>query len=108
MADGAGDFGTGIGISGSQVGLNALTATLYPTQSRATGVSWSNAIGRCGAIVGSLSGGMMMASISLSIRCFVIAIPAAISAVMLTLLTVVVRLSISVPDDLPRASVVNE
>lgn len=54
-------FGTGIGISGSQVGLNALTATLYPTQSRATGVSWSNAIGRCGAIVGSLSGGMMMA-----------------------------------------------
>lgn len=28
-------FGTGIGISGSQVGLNALTATLYPTQSRA-------------------------------------------------------------------------
>ncbi|VTN10402.1 putative 3-hydroxyphenylpropionic transporter MhpT [Raoultella terrigena] len=34
-------FGTGIGVSGSQVGLNALTATLYPTQSRATGVSWS-------------------------------------------------------------------
>lgn len=61
VADGVGDFGTGIGISGSQVGLNALTATLYPTQSRATGVSWSNAIGRCGMIVGSLSGGVMMA-----------------------------------------------
>ncbi len=99
-------FGTGIGIS---VGLNALTATLYPTQSRATGVSWSNAIGRCGAIVGSLSGGMMMAlNFSFDTLFFVIAIPAAISAVMLTLLTVVVRLSISVPDDLPRASVVNE
>ncbi|MBL9235346.1 MFS transporter, partial [Escherichia coli] len=94
---------------GSQVGLNALTATLYPTQSRATGVSWSNAIGRCGAIVGSLSGGMMMAlNFSFDTLFFVIAIPAAISAVMLTLLTVVVRLSISVPDDLPRASVVNE
>ncbi|QSG22143.1 aromatic acid/H+ symport family MFS transporter [Salmonella enterica subsp. enterica serovar Typhimurium] len=102
-------FGTGIGISGSRVGLNALTATLYPTQSRATGVSWSNAIGRCGAIVGSLSGGMMMAlNFSFDTLFFVIAIPAAISAVMLTLLTVVVRLSISVPDDLPRASVVNE
>jgi AAHS family 4-hydroxybenzoate transporter-like MFS transporter len=24
-------------------------------------VSWSNAVGRCGAIVGSLSGGVMMA-----------------------------------------------
>lgn len=82
-------FGTGIGISGSQVGLNALTATLYPTQSRATGVSWSNAIGRCGAIVGSLSGGMMMAlNFSFDTLFFVIAIPAAISAVMLTLLTV--------------------
>ncbi len=61
------------------------------------------------AIVGSLSGGMMMAlNFSFDTLFFVIAIPAAISAVMLTLLTVVVRLSISVPDDLPRASVVNE
>ena len=55
------------------------------------------------------AGGMMMAlNFSFDTLFFVIAIPAAISAVMLTLLTVVVRLSISVPDDLPRASVVNE
>ena len=102
-------FGTGIGISGSQVGLNALTATLYPTQSRATGVSWSNAVGRCGAIVGSLSGGMMMAmNFSFDTLFFVIAIPAAISAVMLAMLTAVVRHSASEPDVLPRAGVVNE
>ncbi|EJX7503170.1 aromatic acid/H+ symport family MFS transporter [Escherichia coli] len=102
-------FGTGIGISGSQVGLNALTATLYPTQSRATGVSWSNAIGRCGAIVGSLSGGVMMAmNFSFDTLFFIIAVPAAISAVMLTLLITVVRQSTSVPDSLPRAGVVNE
>ncbi|WP_061709728.1 3-hydroxybenzoate transporter MhbT [Pseudenterobacter timonensis] len=92
-------FGTGIGISGSQVGLNALTATLYPTQSRATGVSWSNAIGRCGAIVGSLSGGIMMAmNFSFDTLFFVIAVPAAISAVMLALLTLAVR---HVPESLP-------
>lgn len=92
-------FGTGIGISGSQVGLNALTATLYPTQSRATGVSWSNAIGRCGAIVGSVSGGMMMAmNFSFDTLFFVIAVPAAVSAVMLTLLTLVVRQSSRVPE----------
>ncbi|MCQ5003418.1 aromatic acid/H+ symport family MFS transporter, partial [Escherichia coli] len=54
-------FGTGIGSSGSPGGLNALTATLYPPQRRATGVSWSNAGGRCGAIGGSLAGGVMMA-----------------------------------------------
>lgn len=102
-------FGTGIGISGSQVGLNALTATLYPTQSRATGVSWSNAVGRCGAIVGSLSGGLMMGmNFSFDTLFFIIAVPAAISAVMLTLLITVVRQSTSVPDSLPRAGVVNE
>lgn len=102
-------FGTGIGISGSQVGLNALTATLYPTQSRATGVSWSNAVGRCGAIVGSLSGGVMMAmNFSFDTLFFIIAVPAAISAVMLTLLITVVRQSTSVPDSLPHAGVVNE
>lgn len=102
-------FGTGIGISGSQVGLNALTATLYPTQSRATGVSWSNAVGRCGAIVGSLSGGVMMAmNFSFDTLFFIIAVPAAISAVMLTQLITVVRQSTSVPDSLPHAGVVNE
>ena len=102
-------FGTGIGISGSQVGLNALTATLYPTQSRATGVSWSNAVGRCGAIVGSLSGGVMMAmNFSFDTLFFIIAVPAAISAVMLTLLITVVRQSTSIPDSLPHAGVVDE
>ncbi|WP_148875788.1 3-hydroxybenzoate transporter MhbT [Serratia marcescens] len=98
-------FGTGIGISGSQVGLNALTAMLYPTQSRATGVSWSNAIGRCGAIVGSLSGGLMMAmNFSFDTLFFIIALPAAISMVMLILLTVVVRQSAPASDSLSRAA----
>ena len=31
---------------GSQIGINALSAAYYPTASRATGVSWSNAVGR--------------------------------------------------------------
>ncbi|QLR43328.1 aromatic acid/H+ symport family MFS transporter [Enterobacter sp. RHBSTW-00994] len=102
-------FGTGIGISGSQVGLNALTATLYPTQSRATGVSWSSAVGRSGAIVGSLSGGIMvMGHFSFNALFFVIAIPAAISAVMLTLLMFVLRHSVSKSDDLPRKGITNE
>ena len=102
-------FGTGIGISGSQVGLNALTATLYPTQSRATGVSWSNAVGRCGAIVGSLSGGVMMAmNFSFDTLFFVIAVPAVVSAVMLVLLTLAVRNPTSVPAALPSAGIVNK
>lgn len=91
------------------MGLNALTATLYPTQSRATGVSWSNAVGRCGAIVGSLSGGMMMAmNLSFSTLFYVIAVPAAVSAGMLILLTLAVRHSGSVPDALPSTGIVNK
>ncbi|WP_054177510.1 MFS transporter [Trabulsiella odontotermitis] len=102
-------LGTGVGISGSQVGLNALTAVLYPTQSRATGVSWSNAVGRCGAIVGSLSGGVMIAmNFSFNTLFFIIAVPAVINAVLLALLMIIVRPSASVPDALPRAGVVNE
>jgi AAHS family 4-hydroxybenzoate transporter-like MFS transporter len=102
-------FGTGIGISGSQVGLNALTAMLYPTQSRATGVSWANAIGRCGAIVGSVSGGVMMAlNFSFDTLFYVIAVPAAISAIMLTLLTLAVRRTTRVPNPLPATGVVNK
>ncbi len=85
-------FGVGIGVSGSQVGLNALSAVLYPTDCRATGVSWANAVGRCGAIVGSLSGGMMMAmSLSFSSLFVIIAVPALICSAMLTVLSVATR-----------------
>lgn len=80
-------LGTGIGISGSQVGLNALSASLYPTHCRATGVSWSNAMGRCGAIIGSLSGGMLLAwQISFHVMLLVMALPALTAAIALIML----------------------
>jgi MFS transporter, AAHS family, 4-hydroxybenzoate transporter len=47
-------------VSGSQVGGNALSAAYYPTNSRATGVSWANAVGRLGSIVGSVLGGFLL------------------------------------------------
>ncbi len=53
-------FGVGFCISGSQVGANALAASYYPTSSRATGVSWANAAGRTGSVVGSVSGGWLV------------------------------------------------
>lgn len=55
-----GIFGAGVGISGAQVGFNSLSAILYPTECRATGVSWANAAGRCGAIFGAFAGGTMI------------------------------------------------
>lgn len=56
-----GMFGVGVGISGSQVGVNAFSSSFYPTHCRATGVSWANAAGRSGSVVGSIIGGWLMA-----------------------------------------------
>ena len=53
-------FGAGFGVSGSQVGANALAAAFYPTTSRATGVGWALAVGRLGSILGSVLGGVML------------------------------------------------
>jgi AAHS family 4-hydroxybenzoate transporter-like MFS transporter len=53
-------FGAGIGTGGSQIGINALSAAFYPTASRATGVSWANAVGRTGSVLGSMVGGYLL------------------------------------------------
>ncbi|WP_029003865.1 MFS transporter [Azorhizobium doebereinerae] len=53
-------FGAGFGVAGAQVGINALAAGFYPTASRATGVSWANAVGRTGSVLGSMIGGVLL------------------------------------------------
>ncbi len=53
-------FGAGLGTGGSQIGINALAAGYYPTASRATGVSWANAVGRTGSVLGSMVGGYLL------------------------------------------------
>ena len=49
-------FVAGWAIIGGQPGLNALSATFYPTYLRSTGLGWGLGIGRIGAIVGPTSG----------------------------------------------------
>jgi AAHS family 4-hydroxybenzoate transporter-like MFS transporter len=51
----------GFGIVGGQIGLNAVTATAYPTTIRATAVGWALGIGRVGSILGPVAGGAMLA-----------------------------------------------
>ena len=85
-------FGAGVGVSGAQVGFNALVATLYPTECRATGVSWSNAMGRCGAIFGALAGGAMISwELSFSTIFMLLGIPAMITALCLVILLQIAR-----------------
>jgi AAHS family 4-hydroxybenzoate transporter-like MFS transporter len=55
-------FITGVGTGGTMTGTNILSAGFYPTPSRATGVSWTLAMGRVGSVVGSVVGGAMLAA----------------------------------------------
>lgn len=85
---------TGNGINGGQVALNAVSATLYPTAARATGVGWALGVGRFGAIVGPLAaGGLMAAGIDLGHLFWLAIIPTLICAVSVTLLRLAVNRS---------------
>ena len=50
----------GITIQGAQAGLNALSASYYPTAVRATGVGWALGVGRVGSIVGPMLAGFLL------------------------------------------------
>jgi AAHS family 4-hydroxybenzoate transporter-like MFS transporter len=74
-------FGVGFCVSGSQVGANALAAAFYPTGNRATGVSWANAAGRSGSVVGSLCGGWLMSiHLDMAYILMLLAVPALLAA----------------------------
>lgn len=55
-------FLIGFGVAGAQNGLNLVSATIYPTAARVTGVSWAMATGRLGSIVGSMIGAWLIAA----------------------------------------------
>ncbi|CAB5524644.1 4-hydroxybenzoate transporter PcaK [Pseudomonas putida] len=50
----------GMCINGAQSAMPSLAARFYPTQGRATGVSWMLGIGRFGAILGAWSGATLL------------------------------------------------
>jgi MFS transporter, AAHS family, 4-hydroxybenzoate transporter len=85
-------FIAGICIVGAQPALNALAATLYPTEIRATGVGWSLGVGRVGAIVGPVVAAQLVALNWSSQTLFLAAsVPAACSCVVVVGLAVVMR-----------------
>jgi AAHS family 4-hydroxybenzoate transporter-like MFS transporter len=51
----------GFGVVGGQIGAIALAASVYPTAIRATGLGWAFGVGRIGAIIGPLLGGLLLA-----------------------------------------------
>ena len=53
-------FVTGAGVMGGQTSMIVVAGAFYPTFIRATGVGWGLGVGRVGAIVGPLLGGLMI------------------------------------------------
>ncbi|WFU44286.1 MFS transporter [Bradyrhizobium sp. CB82] len=53
-------FLAGFGVVGAQIGMNALAASLYPTEIRSTGVGWALGVGRIGSIIGPVAGGILL------------------------------------------------
>ncbi len=51
---------SGFAVLGAQFGNNAAAGLLYPTAVRAKGVGWALGIGRFGAVVGPLLGGVLL------------------------------------------------
>jgi len=50
----------GVGVSGSQLSLNTLSAAYYPPAIKATGVGWTLLVGGIGSIVAPLVGGALI------------------------------------------------
>jgi MFS transporter, AAHS family, 4-hydroxybenzoate transporter len=70
----------GFGIQGGFVGLYALSARLYPTEFRTTGVGWAMGAGRIGGIVGPFMAGLLIAAgIGIGMNFLIFAIPAALA-----------------------------
>lgn len=72
----------GFGIQGGFVGLYALSARLYPTEFRTTGVGWAMGAGRLGGIVGpTLAGILIAAGLGIATNFLIFALPAALAGI---------------------------
>ena len=85
-------FIAGWGVIGGQPGINALSATFYPTYLRSTGVGAGLGVGRTGAIIGPYLGGVLLAQQWTPQQLFgVAAVPAAVSTAVILALRIVMR-----------------
>ena len=83
----------GLGVVGGQSGVNAFSATFYPTDIRSTGVGAGLGVGRVGAIVGPYVGGQLIALHWTHQQLFLAsAVPALISTVVMAAMHWVVQL----------------
>ncbi|AXF75920.1 aromatic acid/H+ symport family MFS transporter [Erwinia tracheiphila] len=77
-------FSSGFCLNGANTGMNALSASYYPTHARATGSSWMHGVGRIGAILSAFAGAEMLSMGWNITQVFTsLAIPATLTSLML-------------------------
>lgn len=77
-------FSSGFCLNGANTGMNALSASYYPTHARATGSSWMHGVGRIGAILSAFIGAEMLSMGWNITQVFTsLAIPAVLTSAML-------------------------
>jgi AAHS family 4-hydroxybenzoate transporter-like MFS transporter len=76
-------FVAGIGIVGGQAGVNALSATFYPTDLRSTGIGAGLGVGRIGSIIGPTLGEYMRREWPVHQLFYAAAVPALVAALVL-------------------------
>ncbi|WP_437610926.1 MFS transporter [Erwinia sp. V71] len=77
-------FSSGFCLNGANTGMNALSASYYPTHARATGSSWMHAVGRVGAILSAFAGAELLSlGWSFSQVFLLLAFPALLTTLML-------------------------
>jgi MFS transporter, AAHS family, benzoate transport protein len=78
-------FLAGAATIGNQIVLNTLVAQYYPALLRSTGIGWASGVGRIGAIIGPILGGVLVGwKLPFEQNFFAFAIPAAIGAAAIT------------------------
>jgi MFS transporter, AAHS family, benzoate transport protein len=78
-------FIAGAATIGNQIVLNTLVAQFYPALLRSTGIGWASGIGRIGAIIGPILGGVLVGwKLPFEQNFFAFAIPAIIGAIAIT------------------------
>jgi MFS transporter, AAHS family, benzoate transport protein len=78
-------FFAGAATIGNQIVLNTLVAQFYPALLRSTGIGWASGVGRIGAIIGPIFGGVLVGwKLPFEQNFFAFAIPAIIGAIAIT------------------------
>jgi MFS transporter, AAHS family, 4-hydroxybenzoate transporter len=91
-------IGCGMCVIGGQSFINVLSAILYPTSVRSTGVGWALGVGRIGAIVGPVVGGLLLAAhITSRDLFFTISVPSLVAALSMAILGLRLRRGELVP-----------